>query len=79
MLRTCDRCGVNDDYYMMYFGFNKDNVVNVICDECAMNHKNEYTKIFSVHTMSILFSPIEDKVRKEILNDNAGSVQKSGS
>ena len=79
MLRTCDRCGIGDDYYMMYFGFNKDNVVNVICDECAMNHKDEYTNIVSVHTIAKLVPPVEDKIRKEVLNDNARSVQKTGS
>ena len=79
MLRTCDRCGVGDDYYMMYFCFNKDNVVNVICDECAMNHKDEYTNIVSVHTIAKLVPPVENKIRKEVLNDNARSVQKTGS
>jgi len=53
MLRTCDRCGIGDDFYMMYYAHNnKSGDVNVICDECAMNHKDEYTDITSVHTMS---------------------------
>ena len=60
MLRTCDRCGVGDDYYMMYYAFNKDNVANVICDECAEDHKDEYTDITPVHLIEDNF-----KRRKE--------------
>ncbi len=70
MLRTCDRCGVGDDYYTMYFGFNEDNEVNVICDECAQEHKDEYTDLVSVHTIAKIMPKIENKIRTEVLNDS---------
>ena len=46
--QVCDCCEILDDMISMYVAIDKNGEVEVICEECAQDHKDEYKRIIPV-------------------------------